>query len=69
MPNYQSGEVLLLALPFADVTTSKLRPELEKECNRYGMIFYKFKKIPNLPINTTETGFFTEIKGVDAVFL
>ena len=28
MPNYQSGEVLLLALPFADVTTSKLRPVL-----------------------------------------
>lgn len=28
MPNYQSAEVLLLALPFADVTTSKLRPVL-----------------------------------------
>jgi mRNA interferase MazF len=28
MPNYQSGEVLLLALPLADVTTSKLRPVL-----------------------------------------
>ncbi len=28
MPNYQSGEVLLLALPFADITTSKLRPVL-----------------------------------------
>ncbi len=28
MPNYQSGEVLLLALPFADVTTLKLRPVL-----------------------------------------
>ncbi|MEG4485441.1 type II toxin-antitoxin system PemK/MazF family toxin [Microcoleus sp. D2_18a_B4] len=28
MPNYQSGEVLLLALPFADVTTSKLRTVL-----------------------------------------
>lgn len=28
MPNYQSGEVLLLALPFADVITSKLRPVL-----------------------------------------
>ncbi len=28
MQNYQSGEVLLLALPFADVTTSKLRPVL-----------------------------------------
>ncbi|MCC3417298.1 MAG: type II toxin-antitoxin system PemK/MazF family toxin [Microcoleus sp. PH2017_29_MFU_D_A] len=28
MPNYQSGEVLLLALPFANVTTSKLRPVL-----------------------------------------
>ncbi|MEG4392405.1 hypothetical protein [Microcoleus sp. BROC3] len=28
MPNYQSGEVLLLALPFAGVTTSKLRPVL-----------------------------------------
>ncbi len=28
MPNYRSGEVLLLALPFADATTSKLRPVL-----------------------------------------
>ena len=28
MPSYQSGEVLLLALPFADITTSKLRPVL-----------------------------------------
>jgi len=28
MQNYQSGKVLLLALPFADVTTSKLRPVL-----------------------------------------
>lgn len=39
MPSYQSGEVLLLALPFTDVTTLKLRPELEKEYNKSGLLF------------------------------
>jgi len=50
MPNYQSGEVLLLALPFADVITSKLRPELEKEYNKSGILFDNVLKRVDFPI-------------------